>query len=577
MDSRSMTLKEEDLVDGPRSRASTPNSQSKNSNPILNEKSDDLKVSLDSNDATANKESPSSGEDEDTNEYPDATRMIFIVIALVLSIFLVSLDMTIVATAIPKITDEFRGLDLVGWYGAAFFLTVGSFQSTWGKAYKYFPLKITFLVSIFIFELGSLICGVAPSSTALIVGRAIAGLGGAGIASGAYTIIAFAARPRQRPAFTGLLGASYGIASVIGPLLGGVFAEKVTWRWCFYINLPIGGLAGAIILFLFQTPAASVPAKANLLEKILQMDLPGTFTVMGSVICFILALQWGGQSKAWGDSDVVGTLVGFVVLMIVFVIIEIYQGERAMVVPRLLKDRTNSVGMAFIFCLGGSFFVLLYYIPLYFQIVSDVSASQSGVRNLPLILGCTIATILSGGLISVYGHFVPFMIIGSVGGTIGAGLIYTLSPTSTSSEWIGYQALAGLGLGFALQIPVISAQGFATPEDLSSVTAMILFAQTIGGAFYVSAGQSAFANRLLSRLPITAPSVDPVAVVSTGVTELRNVFPADTIPGIVAANMAGLKVAYAIAIASVGASVFIAVLSPYPWKSLRGVKITGAA
>lgn len=146
--------------------------------------------------------------------------------------------MTIVATAIPKITDDFHGLGQIAWYGSAFFLTLASFQSTWGKAYKYFPLKITFLTSIFVFELGSLICGVAPSSTALIVGRSIAGLGGAGIASGSYTLIAFSAKPAQRPAFTGLLGASYGIASVVGPLLGGVFAEKVSWRWCFYINLP---------------------------------------------------------------------------------------------------------------------------------------------------------------------------------------------------------------------------------------------------------------------------------------------------------------------------------------------------
>lgn len=306
------------------------------------------------------------------------------------------------------------------------------------------------------------------------------------------------------------------------------------------------------------------------------MDLPGTFVVMSAIICYILALQWGGQSKSWGSSPVIGTLVGFVLILILFVAIEWYSGERAMIVGRIAKDRTIWVSMVFIFFLAGAFFLFLYYLPIYFQVVNGVTASESGIRNLPLILACTLATILSGGLISAYGHFVPFLIVGSVLSTIGAGLLYTLSTTSSSGHWIGYQIITGIGIGLALQVPIIAAQASVAPADLSSVTAMILFCQTIGGAFFVSAGEVAFTNILIGKLPITAPSVDPASVVSVGVTQIRATFDASVVPGIIQAYMDGLKVAYAIAITSAGISVVVSALSK--WKNLKGkVQLGGAA
>ncbi len=306
------------------------------------------------------------------------------------------------------------------------------------------------------------------------------------------------------------------------------------------------------------------------------MDLPGTFVIMGAIICYILAMQWGGQTKSWNSSSVIGTLIGFVVILTLFIIIEWYSGERAMIVGRIAKDRTIWVGMIFIFFLAGAFFLFLYYLPIYFQVVSGVTAAESGIRNLPLILSMTLATIVSGGLISVYGHFVPLMLGGSIVGTVGAGLLYTLNTTSSHGHWIGYQILTGLGLGTALQIPIIAAQGSVSAADISSVTAMILFCQTIGGAFFVSAGEVAFTNTLLGKLPITAPSVVPSTVISVGVTEIRATFEASVVPGIIQAYMDGLKVAYAIAIASAGISVLIASLSK--WKNLKGkIPVGGAA
>ncbi|KAL8799492.1 MAG: hypothetical protein Q9182_005860 [Xanthomendoza sp. 2 TL-2023] len=512
---------------------------------------------------------------QDTYSYPKGFRLAGILTALIISIFLVALDQTIVATAIPRITEQFRSLTQVGWYGSAFFLTLAAFQGTWGKIYKYFPLKLSFLLSIFIFEVGSLLCGVAPSSTALIVGRAIAGAGGAGIVSGAFTILAIAAPPKQRPALMGILGATFGTASVVGPLLGGVLTEHLSWRWCFYINLPVGGLGAAFILVTFTTPDAFKPVKVSLKEKLLQMDFLGSFIIMAAVVCAILALQDGGITKPWSDKTVIGLLAGFGSLVVAFGINEWYQGERALVQKRILKMRVIWTGALYVFFNAGGLFLLLYYLPIYFQSVSGVSPSNSGIRNLPTIIGTSIFTIVSGILISTFGHYVPIMIVSSILGTVGTGLLYTLGADAPPSHWIGYQALTGIGLGLGFQVPLAVTQASVEPSDISSASAQILFFRTLGGALFIAAGQTAFENRLIGSLPDNAPGVDAAHVLSVGATALRGSFSGAQLQGVIASYLSGIHLAFALAIAAVGLTLPAAVLAP--WKKFDAMKATGAA
>ncbi|CAH0028936.1 unnamed protein product [Clonostachys rhizophaga] len=503
-------------------------------------------------------------------EYPKGSHLVLVTTALVLSVFLVALDQTIVGTAIPKITDEFKGLQYVSWYGTAYFMTSAGFQSSWGKVPIYFNLKYSFLVAMLVFELGSLICGVAPTATAFIVGRAIAGLGCAGITTCAMTIIVLSSRPENVPRFMGVIGATYNIGAVCGPLIGGAFSEGVTWRWCFYINLPVGGIALLVVLFFFHNPSHSKPIDATLLEKIANLDLGGVALAMGAIISLTLALEYGGQKMPWNSSTVIGLLVGFVAIGIAFVAWQIWQGDRGMIPPRVIKVLPIWSMSLFQFFFAGSYMVSLYYLPIYFQSVHGVSPIQSGVRNLPLVIASAIAILLTGQLVAKTQRTGPVMVFGSSLATVACGLFYTFNTDTSTGTWIGYQILAGAAWGSGFQMAINTVQAKAKPADLSTAISLNFTFQTFGGAFGSAAAQSAFVNIMTSKLASTAPTVDPATVILTGSAEIRNVFAPDQVPGIVLAYMSGLKVTFALMAGFAGMSFLLSGLQS--WKKIYGDK-----
>lgn len=286
-------------------------------------------------------------------------------------------------------------------------------------------------------------------------------------------------------------------------------------------------------------------------------------------------IKWGGQTKSWKNSTIIGSLIGGVLIIILFIVVASFQGERSIIPPRLFKKRYIWSSMAFMFFFGGSWFVTLYYLPIYFQVVAGVSASASGVRNLPLIISLVITTIVSGGLISVNGHYISWLYLSGVLSAVGTGLIYTLDIGSSSGHWIGFQIIAGVGFGAGVQLPIIVGQALSDPEDITLSTALMLFAQTIGGALLVGAAEAAYTNTLLRRLLTTAPGVDPTTVVNMGTTQIRSFFAPDQVPGIIQAEMDGVHVAFALAIACAGVAALTTLTAPRT--NLKGKMVSGGA
>ncbi|KAF2796245.1 MFS general substrate transporter [Melanomma pulvis-pyrius CBS 109.77] len=526
----------------------------------------------DTNQASEAENNDAAAEPEDESKYLSGFKLGILTLGLCLTIFVIALDNTIIATAIPKITTVFNSLEDVGWYGSSYLLTTTSLQPSFGKIYTYFDVKYTYLFALVLFEVGSIICAAATSSPMFIVGRAIAGAGAAALFSGGMNIIGYSVPLRKRPIYIAALSSMFGIASVVGPILGGVLTDKASWRWCFWINLPFGGVSLAVVFFFFSNPERQYQ-HMSVKDRIKEVDIIGAVFLICAIVSLLLALQWGGTTYAWSNSKVWGTLLGFFLIIAVFIGMQFYQKDRATIPVRVFKQRTILVSSVFSAFLSMALYTHLFYLPFYFQASKGTTAEESGIRTIAYLVSMTVASIAIGGVITGIGYYTPFMWVGSAVFTIGCGMLYTLKVTSPARQWIGYQILAGFGVGSCVQIPFIAVQVVASQKDMPTANALVMFFNSLGGAISISIAQNIFVNSLKREIPKYAPGLDPQVVLGAGATYVREVVSEAQLPGVLVAYTNAIVSAFVLAIAMGGLGFLVSFRME--WKSVKGKSLMG--
>ncbi|KAF2464151.1 MFS general substrate transporter [Lindgomyces ingoldianus] len=454
-------------------------------------------------------------------------KLTFIMTGLCLAVLLTGMDQTILATAAPTISDEFDALDDIAWWTNLYLLMLSSFQLFYGKLYTLFSIKLIYIGAIGLFEIGSLICTTAPNSTALIFGRAIAGLGASGIFSGGVLITTKVIPLSRRPAYLGIMSAVFGVAAIAGPFIGGALTDQSTWRWCFGINLPIGACTIIICVFLVQIPPEPAVRSLSWKAKIQEFDIPGTFLLVSGLICLLLGLQWGGGIYAWSSGQVIAFLTLSGVLLSAFAVLQAsHRFVKSKTIPTTIsKDRDIWLAASYAMGLTGGIYVLMVYLPLWFQVVRGKTALSSGVFLTPTIGAYVVGSVIAGGATSATGYYNPGMILGTILLITGAAVLTTLEPNISTHKVIGYELLYGFGAGFGFGQPSYVVQTLLPESDVPIGVTFITLVQNLSASIFVAVGQSIFQNGLVHRLSSIAPETNSSKFLQTGARNLLSSLP----------------------------------------------------
>lgn len=443
-------------------------------------------------------ENQNSSPDEKPRGNMSTARWSLVVAAILSSNFLFALDNTVVADVQPVIIKDLGNVDKLTWLSVSFLLGATATNLVWGKIYSQFNSKWFYIGTVALFEIGSAICGAAPSMNVMILGRALCGVSGSGIYVGIMTLLAQTTTLQERPIYIGGTGFTWGLGIVLGPIIGGAFSDSpATWRWAFYINLCVGAVFAPVYLFMIPSidPRLGVPIK----ERLRTIDYIGIIITFGAFTSGILAISWGGLTYPWDSGTIIGLFVCSGVLFVILGLQQVFtigttKADRLIPIE-FFSDRMVMILFAVTAASGAAAFIPIYMVPIFFQFARGDAALDAGVRLLPFIIVMIVFIFSNGALMSRFGWYQPWYIIGGILAVIGGALMYTVDETTSVSRIYGYTVLIGGGVGMFIQASFSVAQAFVSPEKIASAIGFITCAQFAGITIALAIANTVYLNQ----------------------------------------------------------------------------------